>query len=75
MNEFDQNSSSADQTVAFSENTAVNLNPNAQFLNLNFTEVESLKLNTVKKTLRDVNLVRKFLKTKNGNCDSMKFLV
>ena len=44
MNEFDQNSSSAEhnhQTVASSENTAVNLNPNAQFLNLNLTKVES----------------------------------
>ena len=77
MNEFDQNSSSAEhnhQTVASSENTAVNLNPNAQFLNLNLPKVESFisnqeNSNTVKKILRDVNLVRKFLKMKNENRD------
>ena len=76
MDEFDQNSSSVEhnhQTVA-SENTVANLNPNAQFLNLNLTEVESFlsnqeNANTVKKTLRDVNLVRKFLKMKNENRD------
>ena len=67
MNEFYQNSSSAEhnhQTVSSSENTAVNLNPNAQFLNLNFTEVKKKTSNTVKETLRDVNLVRKFLKSR-----------
>ena len=44
MNEFDQISSSAEhnhQTVAYSKNTAVYLNPNAQFLKQNFTEMES----------------------------------
>ena len=77
MNEFDQISSSAEhnhQTVAYSKNTAVYLNPNAQFLKQNFTEVESFisnqeNPNTVKKTLRDVNLVRKLLKMKNENRD------
>ena len=72
MDEFDQNEHNR-QTVA-SENTVVNLNPNAQFLNLNLNEVESFisnqeNANTVKKTLRDVNLVRKFLKMKNENRD------
>ena len=75
MNEFAEHNH---QTVASSENTVVNLNPNAQFLNLNLTEVESFisnqeNANTVKKTLRDVNLVRKFLKMKIAI--SMKFLV
>ena len=70
MDEFDQNEHNR-QTVA-SENTVVNLNPNAQFLNLNLNEVESFisnqeNANTVKKTLRDVNLVRKLLKMKNEN--------
>ena len=57
MNEFDQNISSAEhyhQTIVSSEKTAVNLNPNAQFLNMNFTEAESFISNqenssTVKK--------------------------
>ena len=72
MDEFDQNSLSAEhnhETVA-SENTVVNLNPNT----LNLNEVESFisnqeNANTVKKTQRDVNLVRKFLKMKNENRD------
>ena len=82
VNEFDQNSSSAEhnhQTVASSENTAVNLNPNAQFLNLNLTKVESFisnqeNSNTVKKILKDVNLVRQFLKMKNENRDFHEIL-
>ena len=81
MNEFDQKSSAAEHNhqIVGSENAVVNLNPNAvfqpEFNRGGIIHFKQENANTVKKTLRNVNLVRKFLEMKIKIAISMKFLI
>ncbi|XP_061174899.1 uncharacterized protein KIAA1958 homolog [Saccostrea echinata] len=75
LNDLEQNpSAEISESARPTVQTEVRVNNDPQFIDLKFNDVETFitnqeNSNTIKKTLKDVNLVRKFLKMKNENRD------